>query len=258
MRTCLIQLDSSLDAPHDVRVKRAADLVRAQHGADLVLLPELWAHGAFGSALWPESAEPLDGPTVTALQDAARDIGAYVHMGSMAERRSDGAMHNTAVLLAPDGTVTATYRKIHLFGFAEGEAALITRGTEVVTLGTWFGRLGLATCYDLRFPELFRAMVDRGVDVVSLVSGWPAPRIEHWRILARARAVENQAYVLACNGVGAHCGATLGGHSMVVDPWGEVLAEASGDAEEVLAVDVDVASVAATRERFPVLRDRVL
>ncbi len=258
MRVALIQLDSSLTDPYAERLAHAADLVRAQSGADLVLLPELWAHGAFGYRLWPQSAEPLDGPAVSAISGAAREIGAYVHMGSIAERSDDGALHNTAVLLGPDGTVASTYEKIHLFGFDEGEAALLGAGKEIVTCDIGAAHLGLATCYDLRFPELFRGLLDRGADVVSLVSGWPAARIAHWRLLVQARAVENQSYVLACNGTGAHEGATLGGGSLVVDPWGAVLAEASPEREEVLTVDVDVASVAVTRERFPVLRDRRL
>jgi predicted amidohydrolase len=111
------------------------------------------------------------------------------------------------------------------------------------------GTLGLATCYDLRFPELFRGLVDRSVVAVSLVASWPERRIAHWRLLAQARAVEDQVYVLACNAVGTHAGVTMGGHSMVVDPWGEVLAEAGTD-EQVLTVDVDLSSVAGIRERF--------
>jgi predicted amidohydrolase len=159
------------------------------------------------------------------------------------------------VLLAPDGSVDATYRKIHLFGFSEGEATQLTAGTDLVVHDGRLGTLGLATCYDLRFPELFRGLVDRSVVAVSLVASWPERRIAHWRLLAQARAVEDQVYVLACNAVGTHAGVTMGGHSMVVDPWGEVLAEAGTD-EQVLTVDVDLSSVAGIRERFPVLGDR--
>jgi len=256
MRTAVIQLDVSLEAPLVERVAHATDLVRAQRGADLVLLPELWAHGAFAADDWQRVAEPLDGPTVAAMRVAAEAIGAYVHMGSILERAADGSLHNCAVLLAPDGSVAATYRKIHLFGFSEGEATQLTGGAELVVHDGPVGTLGLATCYDLRFPELFRALVDRSATVVSLVASWPAKRVEHWRLLAQARAVEDQVYVLACNGVGAHAGVQMGGHSLVVDPWGQILAEAGGEAEEVLTVEVDVSSVGATRETFPVLPDR--
>ena len=260
MRVALVQLDLSLDAPYDERVARVVDLVRAQRGADLVLLPELWAHGAFAAERWDGTAEPVPGPTVSALCTAARDVGAYVHMGSVLERAPDGRMHNTGVLLDRSGAVAATYRKVHLFGFSEGEATRLTAGPEAVVHsgGDLGGSVGLATCYDLRFPELFRAMVDRSAVAVSLVSCWPVARVAHWSLLARARAVEDQMYVFACNGVGSHSGVTAGGRSVVVDPWGEVLAEASADTEEVLTVEVDLASVEDTRRRFPVLPDRRL
>jgi predicted amidohydrolase len=136
-------------------------------------------------------------------------------------------------------------------------------GDELVTLplpGTGASpglTLGLATCYDLRFPELFRGLVDAGAQLFVVPAGWPARRREHWTLLARARAVENQAYVLACGTGGTHAGVEQAGHSIVVDPWGEVLAEA-GPGEEVLSVELDPAKVATTREQFPALKDRLL
>jgi len=117
--------------------------------------------------------------------------------------------------------------------------------------------MGLATCYDLRFPELFRALVDRAAELLLVPAAWPDKRVGHWRLLAQARAVENQCFVVACNTAGEHAGVPMGGHSLVVDPWGTVLAEA-GDGEEVLDVEVDVDQVRAVRETFPVLSDRRL
>lgn len=117
--------------------------------------------------------------------------------------------------------------------------------------------MGLATCYDLRFPEQFRLLVDAGATVLVVPAGWPARRREHWTLLARARAIESQAYVLACGTAGTHAGVELAGHSLVVDPWGAVLAEA-GPGEEVLTAELDPGLVARTRADFPVLRDRVL
>lgn len=117
--------------------------------------------------------------------------------------------------------------------------------------------LGLATCYDLRFPELFRGLVDAGATTMVVSAGWPARRREHWTLLSRARAVEDQAYVLACATAGTHAGVEQSGHSLVVDPWGEVLAEA-GPGETVLTVDLDPAKVAETRDQFPALKDRTL
>ena len=176
-----------------------------------------------------------------------------VHMGSFVERDDTGRLFNTSVLLGADGGVLAAYRKIHLFGFGEGEPKLMTPGSEIVV----HDGLGIATCYDLRFPEMFRGLLDGGALALVMASAWPAKRIAHWRLLAQARAVENQMYVVACNTAGTHAGVPMGGNSIVVDPWGVVLAEA-GDGEEVLTVEIDLASVATTRSTFPVLADRRL
>jgi predicted amidohydrolase len=235
------------------RTDRVAALVRAQPDADLVLLPELWPQGGFSYDTWEEQAEPVDGPVVTALRAAARDAGVMVHMGSIVERDEGGRLFNTSVLVGPDGAVLTTYRKVHLFGFGDGEPKLMTAGDGAVVHGTF----GLATCYDLRFPEQFRLLLDGGAEVVLLVAAWPAKRVAHWRLLVQARAVENQSYVLACNTAGTHAGVPMGGHSLVVDPWGTVLAEA-GEEQEVLVVDIDPASVGTTRSSFPVLADRRL
>ena len=253
MQVHVIQLAYGDDEPMPERVDRVAALVRAQAGADLVVLPELWPNGGFAYDTWEAGAQSLDGPVVSAVQRAAADLGAQVHMGSFVERDETGRLFNTSVLLDRDGAVLTTYRKVHLFGFGEGEPKLMTPGDGPVV----HGRLGLATCYDLRFPELFRALLDGGSEVVLMPAAWPAKRVGHWQLLSRARAVEDQSYVVACNTGGTHAGVPMGGHSMVVDPWGEVLAEA-GDAEEVLVVELDDELVARTRAGFPVLADRRL
>jgi predicted amidohydrolase len=232
-------------------------LVRAQGGSDLVVLPELWPVGGFAADAWSDAAEPLDGPTADAMASAARDAGVWLHAGSIVERDPDGPIYNTSLLFSPGGELAHTYRKIHRFGFDRGEAVRMGAGEEIVTAGTEHGVLGLATCYDLRFPELFRGLLDAGAELLVVPAAWPAKRLDHWQLLARARAVESQVYVLACNDVGSNGGVPQGGHSVVVGPWGEVLAEA-GDAEEVLVVDLDPTAVAKARESFPVLRDRVL
>jgi predicted amidohydrolase len=236
------------------RTARVADLVRAQAGADLVLLPELWPNGGFSYDSWEATAQALDGEVVSALRAATRDLGAIVHMGSFVERDEAGRLFNTSVLLDRDGTVLTTYRKVHLFGFGEGEPKLMTAGDSAVA----HGRFGLATCYDLRFPEQFRLLLDGGAQVVLLPAAWPAKRVGHWRLLARARAIENQSYLLACNTAGTHAGVQMGGYSAVVDPWGEVLAEAGPDEEQVLVGTLDDGLVSRTRASFPVLADRRL
>ncbi len=255
MHIRLVQLCADLAAPLEQRVARAARLVREQEGADLVVLPELWAHDAFAVDRWASGAEPLDGPTLTAMREAVRDAGVRTHVGSILERAEDGRLFNSAVLVGPDGGLEAVYRKVHLFGFAEGEAALLAAGDGVVVHDGW---LGLATCYDLRFPELFRALVDGGAKVVALASSWPLARMEHWRVLTRARAIEDQVVLVACNAVGENGGVPLGGGSVVLDAWGEVLAQAPGDAEAVLSTVVDVDEVDKVRARFPVLANRRL
>ncbi|MFJ9693067.1 carbon-nitrogen family hydrolase [Kitasatospora sp. NPDC101183] len=257
MRASLIQLAVSDAEPPAERRARAASLVRAQQGADLVVLPELWPLGGFAYDLWPEGAETLDGPTSDAMASAARAAGVWLHAGSIVERDPDGPIYNTSLVFAPDGELVHTYRKIHRFGFDSGEAVVMGAGQEIVTAPTGFGTLGLATCYDLRFPELFRALLDAGAQLLVVPAAWPARRREHWTLLARARAVEEQAFVLACNTAGTHGGVEQAGYSLVVDPWGRVLAEA-GAGEEVVTVDFDPAEVGRAREEFPVLRDRLL
>ncbi|WP_031067668.1 carbon-nitrogen family hydrolase [Streptomyces sp. NRRL WC-3742] len=257
MRASLIQLAVSDAEPPAERRARAVALVRAQQGADLVVLPELWPLGGFAYDLWPEGAETLDGPTSDAMASAARAAGVWLHAGSIVERDPDGPIYNTSLVFAPDGELVHTYRKIHRFGFDSGEAVVMGAGQEIVTAPTDFGTLGLATCYDLRFPELFRALLDAGAQLLVVPAAWPARRREHWTLLARARAVEEQAFVLACNTAGTHGGVEQAGHSLVVDPWGRVLAEA-GEGEQVLTVDFDPAEVGRAREEFPVLRDRLL
>jgi predicted amidohydrolase len=275
MRVHVVQVAYGDGEPVADRVTRVADLVRAQHGADLVVLPELWAPGGFNYRQWRERAETVTGPTVSAIASAAADIGAVVHSGSIVERLPDGGsplgpgptgsrLWNTSVLLGPDGTVLATYRKIHRFGFGEGERVLMQAGEQIVTVALPPPSgvpepvpAGLATCYDLRFPELFRRLLDTGMQLLIVPAAWPAARVEHWRLLGRARAIENQVAVIACNTGGCHGGVEMGGHSQVVGPAGEVLAEA-GTGEEVLTVNLDLSQVATWRRRFPVLADRRL
>jgi predicted amidohydrolase len=253
----LIQIAVNEDETVEARRLRAAALVREQAGADLVVLPELWTTGAFAFEEFDAAAEPLRGPTFEAMAKAASDAGVWLHAGSVPERGEDGRLYNTSLVLSPAGELAASYRKIHRFGFDKGEAVLMGAGREPVTVRLPDTTLGVATCYDLRFPELFRSLVDDGAEVLVVPAGWPERRRAHWTLLAQARAVENQAFVLACGTAGTHASVPQAGHSIVVDPWGEVLAEAGAD-EEVLTVEFDPAKVARTREQFPALKDRVL
>ncbi|MGY5114717.1 carbon-nitrogen family hydrolase [Streptomyces sp. 900105755] len=265
MRASLIQIDVNEGESVESRRQRVTALVREQAEADLVVLPELWTTGAFAYEEFAAEAEPLEGPTYEAMAKAASDAGVWLHAGSIPERApadsgsaaEDGPLYNTALVFSPSGELAAAYRKIHRFGFDKGEAVLMGAGQELVTVRLPGTTLGLATCYDLRFPELFRGLVDAGAETLVVPAGWPERRRAHWTLLAQARAVENQAFVLACGTAGTHAGVPQAGHSIVVDPWGEVLAEA-GTGEEILTVDLDPARVATTREQFPALKDRLL
>ncbi|MFE0176825.1 carbon-nitrogen family hydrolase [Streptomyces sp. NPDC059002] len=260
MRASLIQIAVDEGESVNSRRTRVSSLVREvaeQESSGLIVLPELWTTGAFAYEAFANEAEPLEGPTYEAMAKAASDAGVWLHAGSIPERDPEGPLYNTSLVFSPEGQLAAAYRKIHRFGFDKGEAVMMAAGSELATVRTPDATLGLATCYDLRFPELFRGLVDAGAEMFVVPAGWPARRREHWRLFAKARAVEDQVYVLACGTGGTHAGVPQAGHSMVVDPWGEVLAEA-GDGDEVLTVDLDPAKVAATREQFPALKDRLL
>ncbi|MFF1835559.1 carbon-nitrogen family hydrolase [Streptomyces sp. NPDC058231] len=257
MRASLIQIAVDPDESVNSRRDRVASLVADQRGADLVVLPELWPVGAFAYTAFADEAEPLLGPTHDLMAKAAADAGVWLHAGSFVERAEDGTLYNTSLVFTPGGERAAAYRKIHRFGFDKGEAVMMGAGEDIVTVALPQTTIGLATCYDLRFPELFRGLVDAGAQTLVVPAGWPERRRAHWTLLAQARAVENQAYVLAVGSAGTHAGVEQAGHSIAVDPWGEVLAEA-GAGEEVLTVEFDPAKVAATREQFPALKDRRL
>jgi predicted amidohydrolase len=256
MRIAMVQLASPPDETPQDRRTRAGELVTEARGADLVVFPELWAAGYFAFDRYPERAEPLDGPTVAAGRKWARQLGAHVHLGSIIERDERGRLFNTAVLLAPDGSIAHTYRKIHVFGYGSREAELLTPGDSLDVADTPFGPLGATTCYDLRFPELWRGLVDKGARTVIVPAAWPAARLEHWRLFTTTRAVEQQVLLIAVNAAGRqHGDVVLGGHSRVVDAWGRVLAEAGAD-EEVVFCEADPDLASTVRAEFPVLADR--
>ncbi|MGH3359462.1 MAG: nitrilase-related carbon-nitrogen hydrolase [Nocardioidaceae bacterium] len=220
----------------------------------LVVLPELWPVGFFHFDDYRSAAEGLDGPAVSTVREAARETGAWVLGGSIVEGGAAG-LHNTSILVSPDGDVELAYRKIHLFGHESSEAELLTAGDEPRCADTPWGRVGVMTCYDIRFPELTRDLVNRGAEMLLVVSAWPAARVEHWSALLRARAIESQAWVVAANGAGVDAGVRLGGRSAVIAPDGSVVSEA-GAAEQDLVCAVDAAASARTRAELPFLGDR--
>ena len=248
MRVAAVQLTSTQDkeanlAAADALVRRAA-----AGGAGLVVLPEKWPLLAPGRAQ-ADGAEGLDGPAVTWAREVARELGIDLVAGSLSEREPGAERpRNTSVHVGPDGEIAAVYRKVHLFdatvdGTRYGESDHEDAGDELVTSAAADGAgLGLSVCYDLRFPELFRVLALRGARVLVVPSAFTwATTLQHWEVLLRARAIENGCFVVAANQVGVHApGLRSGGRSMIVDPWGIVLAQAA-DAPGVVTADLDLA-----------------
>ena len=252
----------------DANLDRALDAVSraAQRGADLVALPEMFDVGYFAFEEYPTVAAPLGGDRHRRLAAAAAEHGLAVLAGTTVEDLAASAaageetpaaegLANTAVLYDATGERRLVYRKHHLFGYDSAEADLLVPGESLPVADIAGFTLGVTTCYDLRFPELYRALLDRGATLVVVPSAWPYPRVEHWRLLPRARAVENLSYVAAVNGVGRFDDAELLGRSAVYDPWGVTVAS-TGDEAGLVVADLDPGRVEGVREEFPALADR--
>ena len=231
---------------------------------DLVVLPEV-ATCRGGKEDYQRSAEALDGPTATAFQQLAKTLNAWILVGSLIERAEE-AIHNTSLLLDRSGRQVAAYRKMHLFeahledGQVIRESDFYSPGMEPVLVDLEGWRCGMAICYDLRFPELFRHYAGQGADVLLVPSDFTQRTgVAHWETLLRARAIENQCFVIAPDQCGENqvTGIESYGHSMVVGPWGDVLAEA-GSEECLLQVKLDPVEIRKTRSRIPVLNHRRL
>ncbi len=263
MRAAAIQLNSTPDRASNLRV--AESLVRraAASGAELVVLPEKWP--LLGTpAQTAAGAEPLDGPTSEWSASLARELGVDLVAGSFSERvESSPRGHNTCLHVGPDGAIRARYRKLHMFdsevaGTVYRESDVEAPGDEVVLSATDSGvGLGLAICYDLRFPELFRLLALAGARIVALPSAFTeTTTLAHWDVLVRARAIENSCFVVAANQFGSHApGSRSGGRSMIVDPWGTVLAQAP-DGEGLAIADLDLARQDEIRVKLPSLANR--
>jgi predicted amidohydrolase len=229
-------------------------IYNGQTKPDLVLLPELWGAGFFNFNDYARNSEPLKGKTFEFLAAWAVKLQAVIHGGSIIE--SDGReLFNTSLLIGEDGSLLASYRKMHLFGYKSRENKILTKGTSPVTVKTGLGVLGLSTCYDLRFPEQYRRMADHGAEIFLVTSAWPEPRLEHWRLFNQARAVENQCWLISCNCSGIQGGVGYAGHSMTVSPSGRIAAEAGKEACILWSV-ADLAEVHENRREFPFLADR--
>lgn len=264
VRAAVVQLLADEDTARNIA--RAGELVQAAavSGAGLVVLPEKWNWWGPASRT-QQGAETLDGPSLSAARAWARELGVFVLAGSVLEAIGDGARaYNTSVLIAPDGRDTALYRKVHLFdvtvdGHEYRESDAVDPG-EALAVGDAAGlRLGLSVCYDLRFPELYRSLAVSGATALAVPANFTVPTgAAHWEVLLRARAIEDQCFVLAAGQCGEHAtGEGAWGHSMIVDPWGAVLAEVP-DGEGFACADLDRAAQERLRASLPALSHRRL
>ncbi len=235
-------------------IDKAVKNIHQAKDADIILLPEIWNIGFMSFDHYINEAESINGPTLSAIRKASIEIGSYIHTGSFIEKDGD-KYFNSSYLISPQGKILANYRKIHLFGYQSRETNILTAGHKVIVVNTPIGKFGLCTCYDLRFPELFRQMVDQGTNIFLVSSAWPYPRLEHWIMLNRVRALENQCFLASANSAGTNQGTQFVGHSMIVDPWGIILA-GSGDNETIVHTEIDLNEVEIDRKNFPALADR--
>ena len=264
MRAAAVQLNSTDDKVRNMATADRLTRDAAADGADLIVLPEkfnvLGEHDDYVAG-----AEALDGPTITWARDTARELGVDLVAGSIVEKREGrDKLGNTSVHVGPDGEVKGVYRKIHMFDVVVGgieyrESASEEPGDDIVLSESSEGTpLGLTVCYDLRFPELFRILAIRGARVITLPAAFTKVTGQaHWEILIRARAIENQAFVVAADQIGTHPPdkESFGG-SIIVDPWGEVLARAP-DEECFIAANLDFARQDEVRDKLPSLANRV-
>lgn len=239
----------------DVRknVNTAEEMIAeaAQRGSHVVVLPELWSTGY-----------ALDQSRELATQ---LNVGVFAQMGTLATQNKVSVIGsalekrgleftNSATFFAPNGRLMGVYRKVHLFRLME-EDRWLQRGEAPLIMDLPWGTTGVAICYDLRFPELFRRYALQGAKLIILPAEWPIERIDHWRTLLQARAIENQCYMVATNSAGQTGSTTFGGHSMIVDPWGKIVVEV-GENPTLVTAEIDLDLVDVVRNRIPVFDDR--
>jgi predicted amidohydrolase len=254
MKIALLQMDIVLG---DVETNRRkvnrmiAEGLRQQ--AKLFVLPELWTTGYVLDELL-ELGEPEDGPTVGMLRDIAREHGIEIVSGSIAETRNS-KVYNTAYAINAQGEIASKYSKIHLVPMMH-EDRFLTAGNEQGIFNLSFGKAGVVICYDVRFPELARSLALKDCQAMFVLAEWPKIRGNHWRILNIARAIENQMMIIAVNRVGKDAANSFFGHSMIISPWGDIIAEGSETEEQVIIAEVDFSMIQAIRKEIPVFADR--
>jgi deaminated glutathione amidase len=256
-----VQMSSGSDPSRNLEEAERLVVEAADHGAHYVQLPEYFNFlGPFSG--FASAAESVPGPTTTRMGQLAKSRSLTLHLGSLLEESpARGKFFNTSVVLGPSGDIVATYRKIHLFdvnvpdAIVHRESDIIAPGNEMVVARLPGFTLGLSICFDLRFPELYRELALAGAEVLAIPASFNAVTGRaHWNTLVTARAIENHAFVVAAAQVGTTTeGIATYGHSLIVDPWGEVLAESIGDQPEVLLATLDLSEVARRRAQIAVI-----
>lgn len=257
-RVALVQMDSQQDNEENLRKMEERTSEAAQHGAALVVFPETVEY------IGPDMAghaSLVPGNITERFSDMARKNGVWLHAGSITEKHEKKA-RNLSMLFSPEGRCVASYRKLHMFdvtvedGPSYRESDEILPGETVCLADTDLGRLGISICYDLRFPQVYRLMADHGAEMLIVSANFTDSTGEaHWEPLLRARAIENTCYVLACGQCGQKPAFKAHGHSMVIDPWGRILAEA-GDKEEIIYAEISSEVLKKTRNQIPCLQNQ--
>ncbi len=266
MLAAAVQMSSGPDKERNLALAERLIREAAARQARIVVLPEVFNWRGRKSDQ-EAAAEDIGGSTVGAMARLARELRLFLVAGSITERiPGDAKAYNTSVMLGPDGGILGVYRKIHLFDVeltgrvSARESGAKVAGSEVTCASAQAAVFGLSVCYDLRFPELYRKLAERGATVITIPSAFTYPTGEaHWEVLLRARAIENQAFVIAPGQFGPNVhGFSDYGNSMIVDPWGRVLARASSDREEVIVARLDFDELQRVRRELPSLRHRRL
>lgn len=262
LNVALVQMTSGPDI--DANLKTAGDMIRvaALDGAQFIQTPENTCHMRFPATEKLKTAKAEgDHPALPYFSDLARDLGVWIHVGSIAVKVAEDKMANRGYIFAANGDIAARYDKIHLFdvdlptGETHRESAHIVPGDKAVVVDTPFGKIGMGICYDLRFAPLFRALAQGGARILTVPAAFTVPTgLAHWESLLRARAIETGSFVLAAAQCGTHEGGRMTyGHSLVVDPWGKVLAE-GGDAPGLITATLNLADSEKARSAIPALR----
>ena len=255
-KVSIIQMDIAYKNPEENRKHMRAMIERAcQSQSDILVLPETCTTG-YSENVFHEIknyAESVDGPTISMMREMAARFKVWIITGSLPEKDGDRT-YNTVFMIDRSGNMVGRYRKMHLYSAMDEDVAF-ANGTEMGVFDTEFCPAAMMTCYDIRFVELSRTFAVRGAKVIYVVSNFPNPKVNHWRTLLQARAIENQLYIVACNRVGAAENNTYFGHSLIIDPWGEIIAEGN-DEETILTGEINIETVENVRKKIPMYWDR--